>query len=84
MNNPTAILGRTVSTAKRCACVLALVLVLSAAGGVPSREARAQESPLSAPDVEATPTETIAPTTVSPESNDDKATVSIKARFKVH
>ena len=99
MNDPTSILGKTVSTTKRCACVLALVLVLSAAGvgGVPSREASAQESPLmgatdtSTVDGEGMPAETIAPTTatVPPEShtngwNDDSATVTIAARFKIH
>ena len=98
MNDPTSILGKTVSTTKRCACVLALVLVLSAAGvgGVPSREASAQESPLmgatdtSTVEGEGMPAETIAPTTATvlqePYAdgwNDDKAQVTIEARFKV-
>jgi hypothetical protein len=98
MNNPTSVLGRTVSTTKRRACALALILVFSAVGvgGVPSREAGAQESPLmgaadtTTVEVEAAPTETIAPNTatVLPEPyadgwNDDKARVTIQAYFKV-
>ena len=98
MNNPTSILGRTVNRTKRWVCVLALVLVFLAVGvgGLPSREARALEPPLmaatdtSTAEVEVAPTETIAPTaTVSPEPNadgwnNDKATVTIRARFKTH
>ena len=78
MNNSTSILGETVEITKRCVCVLALVLVFLAVGvvGVPSREARAQEScPMGA--------------TVSPEPNADggnncEATVTLRARFKTH
>jgi len=46
MNNPTSILGKTVNITERCVCVLALVLLFLAVGvgGMPSRDARTQES----------------------------------------
>ena len=99
MNTTTSILGETVSRTKRWVCVLALVLVFLAVGigGVPSREARAQESPpmdatdTTTAEVEVAPTETIVPNTVtvSPDPradgrNKDMATVTIQARYKTH
>jgi disulfide bond formation protein DsbB len=95
MNNPTSILGETANPRKRRVCVLALVLMILAAGvgGVPSSAALAQESPpmdatdANTAEVEAAPTETIAPTTatVSPEPNADRwSTVTMRARYKTH
>jgi disulfide bond formation protein DsbB len=99
MTNPTSILGETANPRKRRVCVLALVLVILAAGvgGVPSSEVRAQGLPpmdatdTSTAEVEVAPTETIAPTatTVSPDpsaggQNKDMATVTIRARLKAH
>ena len=99
MNNPTSTLGRTVKVMKRLVCMMALVLLFLAVGvgGVPSRETRAQESPLmdaidtSTAEVEVVPTETIVPTTatVSPDPsadgwNKDMATVTSRARYKTH
>jgi hypothetical protein len=99
MNNPTSILGETTNLTKRCVCVLALVLVLLAAGvvGGPSSEVLAREPSLmdttdtSTAEVEVTPTGSIAPTaaTVSPAPsadgrNKDMTTVTIQARLKAH
>ncbi len=95
MNNPTSIVGETANPRKRRVCVLALVLVILAAGvgGVPSSEVRAQGLPpmdatdTSTAEVEVAPTEPIAPTTatVSPEANADRwSTVTTRARYKAH
>ena len=97
MNDPTPIVGRTVNVTKRWACRLTLVLVFVAVGvgGMPSREALAQESPsmdsTEVSTVEVAPTETITLTaaSVSPEPkadgwNNGKTTVTIAARFKTH
>ncbi len=91
MTNPTSILGETANPRKRRACVLALVLVILAAGvgGVPSSEVRAQGLPpmdatdTSTAEVEVAPTGTSA--RVSPEPNADRwSTVTIQARHKTH
>jgi hypothetical protein len=100
MNNLSVIRERTARLTKRRVCVLALVLLLAlGSGGLPNREARAQEDivPVDATDtstaeLEAVSSATIVPTTaaVSPDPNTnnrwnkDTATVTLSARFKGH